>query len=91
MHHARVELGVVLQTQVAGGKNKYNSAAFKLPAKHPLLMKCMLEFVNTYKGSKWGWQGPRLLTRVAFAHCPHEQDPKVRKKVRAVSSWCFLL
>jgi len=70
-----------ISTQTAGGKNRYNSAAFKLPKGHPMMEKFMTEFVTNYKGGKWGWQGPRLVTRVVFQFCPYEMDQKRKKQI----------
>jgi hypothetical protein len=54
------------------GKNRYNSAAFKFPRGFPILKYYMDDFVSNYHGSTWGWQGPRLVSRVTFARCPHK-------------------
>jgi len=61
-----------MSTQMLYGKNRYNNAAFKFPRGFPILRYYMDEFVTNYHGSTWGWQGPRLVTRVNFDRCPHK-------------------
>ncbi|KAI0500610.1 hypothetical protein KFK09_018824 [Dendrobium nobile] len=49
---------------VAGNWNRLNNAVLVFDKKHPLLYEFITEFSLTFDGSKWGNNGPYLVSRV---------------------------
>lgn len=49
---------------VSGNWTRLNNAAMVFDRHHPLLRKFMQEFALTFDGSKWGHNGPYLVSRV---------------------------
>jgi len=44
-----------------------NGAILKFPAGSPYLADCLAEFASNYRGNVWGFNGPKLLTRMLKA------------------------
>ncbi|XP_041035238.1 alpha-1,4-N-acetylglucosaminyltransferase-like [Carcharodon carcharias] len=54
--------------------NFFNNGAMGFNVKHhPFMLECMKDFVANYTGHIWGYQGPKLITRVLKRWCKFDK------------------
>lgn len=63
--------------QMGIGKEPLNNAAFRFSEPRDAVLWLLMEdFVRNYDGDKWGWNGPRLVTRVL--NLPRSRSGKIK-------------
>ncbi|XP_024384099.1 uncharacterized protein [Physcomitrium patens] len=57
-------VGAQSRSIAVGEWTRLNNAVLVFDREHPVVYEFLREFVATFDGSKWGWNGPYLVTRV---------------------------
>ena len=55
-----------------------NNAVMVFPHQHPFLAQCMHDFVYQFRKDFWGWNGPRLVTRIWMKYWASDANNNIR-------------
>lgn len=60
----RNAVGTQSRNTATGQWTRLNNAVLVFDRAHPMVLEFLREFANTFDGSRWGWNGPYLVSRV---------------------------